>query len=103
MRTATQTWHADDGAYCCRYHDTIISRISDTRIELDNGGFHTVTTKRRMNQELGFHGIPFRVFQDNFEWFLGMFPNDGFRPIPFNANGMLNLAKVGGVWMLDTR
>jgi len=52
------------------YHYTDVVSFSKTNIELNTGGWDTVTTKLRMNQtsiqfDLGYH-----VFQKNFEWYV---------------------------------
>jgi hypothetical protein len=51
-----------------RYHDTtVITFFSDGTIELDSGGYRTVTTKKRMNV---FLPNPLAVYQAKGEWFV---------------------------------
>lgn len=64
------------------YHATAIVEIRKNSVTLNNGGWATVTTKRRMNQAAKFFGLAFRVFQRNFQWF-AMFAG---QTIPFNGN-----------------
>lgn len=50
-KTATSVFTDEYGALCCIYHATCVAkRQPDGSIELDSGGWRTVTTKTRMNQ-----------------------------------------------------
>lgn len=58
-----------------RFHGTAIFRItSDGTITLNSGGYHTTTTKRRLNEiaRLGQDGYEsvFSVHQKDFNWFV---------------------------------
>ena len=53
-----------------KYHDTVIVRFNYCAITLDNGGFFTVTTKRRMNQVSQEYNLGFSVYQKNFNWYV---------------------------------
>ena len=59
----------DNGDTVIRYHDTnILTFKKDSEvIELDNGGYETVTTKKRLNQYL-----PNRYYvkQANYQWYV---------------------------------
>lgn len=49
---------------CVRLHDTnIVTFCEDGRILLNTGGYHTVTTKERINQF-----ITGRIYSKNFQW-----------------------------------
>ena len=53
------------------YHDTPIVQIhTDGNIILDNGGYETSTTKRRMNQVSELYNLNFKVWQHNYEWYV---------------------------------
>lgn len=53
-----------------RYHSTIIATwIDNGLIQLDSGGYRTVTTKSRLN--LIGRRLGFRVWQSDFAWYLG--------------------------------
>lgn len=62
----------DTGAV--RYHATQIVHWSPAFITLRNGGYQTVTTKRKMNQASHQFGLGYSVFQRNFDWFVTL-PN----------------------------
>ena len=68
-KTATSVRH-DNGAIICRYHNTDIVKVEAGTVTLNSGGWRTVTTKRRMNQCFEEWGIPLRIFQSNFEWYI---------------------------------
>jgi hypothetical protein len=58
-----------------RFHHTAIFRItSDGTITLNSGGYHTTTTKRRLNEiaRLGQYGYDsvFTVHQKDFNWYV---------------------------------
>ncbi len=66
------------------YHATsVVQYFKDGSVKLNNGGWATPTTKRRINlyQQCG------KVFQEKFEWFF-VFNRDFKNPIPFE-NGMV--------------
>ena len=53
-----------------RYWNTDIVKVTSTSIILDNGGYYTATTKRRMNQASLQFGLGFNVFQKDYQWFV---------------------------------
>jgi len=53
-----------------KYWDTNIVQVTSSSIILDNGGYYTATTKRRMNQVSLQFGLGFNVFQKDYEWFV---------------------------------
>jgi hypothetical protein len=80
---ATSVFTDTDGALCVKYHHTIVWKLhSDGMIELNTGGWRTVTTKVRMNQAFHQYGprvpvdgesyqIPrYGVFQKKGDWYL---------------------------------
>ena len=68
----TAIYHSD-GYTCIRYHSTEVVRFNADEIVLDSGGWHTVTTKLRMNQASYQFGLGFCVHQRQFEWFVDYF------------------------------
>lgn len=62
-----------------KLHNTyVITWYADGRIELNTGGWRTVTTKARINEFLG-RETPWGVYQKNFEWFLSC--SDASNPV----------------------
>lgn len=68
-RCATTIYNDGDNV-CVKYHATTVVRFNGFRIVLNSGGWHTSTTKTRMNQASNQFGLGYRVFQKNFEWFV---------------------------------
>lgn len=64
--TATLKIETENG-FKIRYHATDVIEYKDNEIILNNGGYYTVTTKKRINEYLP-HNL--YVEQKNFEWFL---------------------------------
>ena len=62
--------YQSDGYTCIRYHSTEVVRFNTDEIILNSGGWHTVTTKLRMNQASYQFGLGFCVHQRQFEWFV---------------------------------
>jgi len=61
-------------------HGNHIASVGNDFIQLFSGGWHSVTTKSRLNALLSVHGCPGeKVFQKNFQWFV---QQEG-GPIPF--------------------
>ena len=55
-----------DGSVAIELHGTKVVTIHpDDSVTLNSGGYHTSTTKKRINQY-----SPVRVYQKNYEWFL---------------------------------
>ncbi len=60
-----------DGVMRVSYHSTpVVTVYPNGRIDLDSGGWFTVTTKTRMNQASNQFGLGFKVFQKDFRWFV---------------------------------
>ena len=55
---------------CIKYWDTKIVKFNLDKISLDNGGFYTSTTKRRMNQVSNYYNLGFHVYQKNYNWYV---------------------------------
>ena len=59
-----------DGCTVVQYRGTLVVSFDDDTIELDSGGWRTVTTKLRMNQASNQYDLGYQVFQKDFEWFV---------------------------------
>ena len=53
-----------------KYWDTNIVKFNLDKISLDNGGFYTSTTKKRMNQVSEYYNLGFHVYQKNYNWYV---------------------------------
>ena len=62
------------------YQRTAIVTFDRDSVTLRNGGWQTVTTKRKMNQASHQFGLGYSVFQKDFSWFVTL-PNGA--TIPF--------------------
>ena len=51
------------------FHSTLIVVFDSEKITLDNGGWYTPTTKKRMNQASSDFSLGFKVYQKNYEWY----------------------------------
>jgi hypothetical protein len=80
-KKATKVYKENGWQIVKLYNTEIYMRKSNLLI-LNNGGWKTVTTKRRMNQSLKRFGPPSKVFQEDFEWFLEI----KGKVFPFNGN-----------------
>jgi len=63
----------DNTFECLRiyYHETAIATIYDSgKVKIDNGGWYTPTTKKRINAILSALGLPYFIRQVQWEWYL---------------------------------
>lgn len=65
-KTATSIF-SEDGWTKVIYHSTIVVKWDDDQIILNTGGYHTVTTKTRMNQASNQFNLGYIVFQSKFK------------------------------------
>lgn len=70
-RTATTIAGDGDGNTEITYHSTRVVIFNADLITLDSGGWHSATTKVRMNQAANTFHLGFQVFQKKHEWFVG--------------------------------
>lgn len=68
--TYCTTVNNSDGATRIVYHQTAVVRFDADSITLCDGGWQSVTTKRRMNQASEYFNLNFHVYQENFVWFV---------------------------------
>lgn len=60
-----------NGTLTVQYHQTVVvTAKEDGTIILDTGGWHTVTTKTRMNQAANQFGLGFNVRQKDYQWYV---------------------------------
>lgn len=69
-KTATTISRDDDGRTVVTYHSTPVVAFDRELVTLDSGGYHTATTKTRMNQAASQFGLGFLVFQKGGDWFV---------------------------------
>lgn len=70
-KTATSIARDKDGVLRVTYHGTsVVTVYPNGRIDLDTGGWWTVTTKARMNQASNQFGLGFQVYQKDFQWYV---------------------------------
>jgi len=72
---------SQDDVYCIRYHDTkvVTWHVDEQGVDwviLRAGGWHTPTTKRRINDTLEKLYLPFRVVQRDYEWYIIVYDHD---------------------------
>lgn len=68
-RTATSIY-TENGFTSVRYHSTEVVKFNHEKIILNTGGWHTFTTKTRMNQASRQFDLGYSVSQKNYEWFV---------------------------------
>ena len=84
--------YMENGSQCVRYHATLIARLDPNGVvTLNTGGWHTVTTKRRMNECLRFWGAEnshWQVFQKKGIWYVSQYLGNGLHsePVEFFDN-----------------
>jgi hypothetical protein len=61
---------SDSGITKVRYFGTCVVWVNEKVIELNTGGYFTVSTKRRMNQASVQFNLGYRVFSHKGEWYV---------------------------------
>lgn len=75
--------------YGIQYHRTVVSGIrEDGSYFVNNGGYFTVTTKKRINEFLSKVGNNHQIIQRKFQWFFNSF-NVGEGFMSFDVNNEL--------------
>jgi len=69
-KTATTVKHDRYGFSTVTYHETDVVTFTSEKVTLDSGGWHTVTTKNRMNQTSAQFNLGFTVSQVKGLWFV---------------------------------
>lgn len=54
-------------------HDNIIAKFYPNHLELFSCGWYTPTTKDRLNLALQLAGVPYYIYQKDWEWFYGTY------------------------------
>jgi hypothetical protein len=65
-------WHdgQDPDGTIIRYWNTDIVKFNRYWVHLNNGGWHTATTKTRMNQASNQFNLGYRVYQKDYQWYI---------------------------------
>ena len=59
-----------DDSIVVRYHNTDVVAVNGNIVTLNNGGYETSTTKRRMNQASNQWGLGISVYQCSWVWYV---------------------------------
>lgn len=59
-----------DGMTRVTYHSTVVVAWDNDRIVLNSNGWHTNTTRTRMNQASNQFALGFTVYQRNYDWYV---------------------------------
>ena len=62
--------YTEDGYTRVVYHFTCVVKFNQNKIILNSGGWHTQTTKNRMNQASNQYNLGYRVYQKDFTWYV---------------------------------
>lgn len=68
---------AKDGKTYVIYRYTAVVCWDGEAIVLNSGGWHTVTTKARMNQAANQYGLGYHVFQKDHKWYVNISQDGG--------------------------
>ena len=69
--TKNNTVVFNDGQHTIvKYHQTNVVKFNHNEIILNSNGWHTYTTKVRMNQTSNQYNLGYQVFQKDYEWFV---------------------------------
>ena len=88
-RVAT-TIHTEDGSTRVIYHQTTVVQFDNDLIVLDTGGWKTPTTKTRMNQAASQFNLGYRVYQEDFAWYVRW----NGESLPFDEDGTIELDRA---------
>jgi len=69
--THATTTSQDAGTYVVTYHRTHVVMWDSEEIRLNTEGWHTTTTKLRMNQASNQFNLGYHVYQKDYHWFVG--------------------------------
>ena len=64
------SWDYADSNLVFKFWYTDIVKVTNNEVILNNGGWYTSTTKRRMNEISDALGFDFKVYQKNYNWFV---------------------------------
>lgn len=63
---------------CMRLHGNAVARFYPDHLELYSAGWHTTTTKSRLNLALELSGIQGRIYQQSYEWYYSQWYYDKY-------------------------
>jgi hypothetical protein len=73
-----------DGVSVVVLHGNKIAEIGDNFLRLFDGGWHSNTTKSRLNAILRVHGMDGEgIFQKQWQWFVNLQTPNGLQTVPF--------------------
>ena len=80
----------DDNWVTVTLHDTAVVMFDRTNniVYLSSGGWHTATTKQRINQASKEYNLRYQVFQKNWDWYVAL-PNGS--TVDFTDNMAIDL------------
>jgi hypothetical protein len=70
LGTAHTTTATVNGMTNVTYHSTVVVSFNEKKIVLNSGGWHTNTTKTRMNQASNQFALGYTVTQKDFGWYV---------------------------------
>lgn len=70
VRGVKTSIRAEDGTTYINYRGTDVVAFDADTITLNSGGWHTATTKLRMNQASNQFGLGYQVYQKDFDWYV---------------------------------
>lgn len=86
-KTATASFFDNNGIFTVVYHGSIVFKYNpiSKQVILNNHGFFTATTKKRMNESMKACNIIATVEQLKGQWFVKLLKDTGASLIPFNG------------------
>ena len=70
QRTKRDCIASQNGSVCVALWGTAIATITDEDMIMNSGGYRSVTTKSRLNALLQGMGSNWRIYQENFVWWM---------------------------------
>lgn len=64
------TINTDDNFTRIVYHNTQVVKFNHAKIVLNSNGWHTQTTKTRMNQAAAQYNLKYNVYQKDYTWYI---------------------------------
>jgi len=82
---------SDSGYVVVTYHSTQVVKFSPTQVILNSGGYHTATTKSRINQTARQFDLPYTLYAVSYMWYVDLVYAGAIlsTKIPFSDNMMI--------------
>ena len=90
-----------------RLHGNLIARLDYSSIILYTAGWYTFTTKSRLNDILQDNNIPFKIYQENYKWYIwgnynGNYPTNDYRQNRMEFyNGITFVKSSNQTWIIQ--